>query len=91
MGLVQTVTLAGQPGIAFASKKLAIDTGGATPRFILTVERGFKMTGMDFCIALQNGSPSIHVDPSQAASGIIGFSPACVRKTRTPSAAGCGN
>src|SRR5262249_58322843 len=55
-----------------------VRTGGATPRFILTLERGFKMTGMDVCIALQNGAPSIHVDPSQAASGIIGFSPACL-------------
>src|SRR5947208_8854601 len=56
-----------------------VRTGGATPRFILTLERGFKMTGMDVCIALQNGAPSIHVDPSQAAGGIIGFSPACLR------------
>ena len=56
-----------------------VRTGGATPRFIVTLERGFKMTGMDVCIALQNGTPSIHVDPSQAASGIIGFSPACLR------------
>ena len=54
-------------------------SGGATPRFILTLEHGFKMTGMDVCIALQNGTPSIHVDSSQAASGIIGFSPACLR------------
>jgi hypothetical protein len=37
------------------------------------------MTGMDVCIALQNGTPSIHVDPSQADSGILGFSPACLR------------
>ena len=42
-------------------------------------EGGFKMTGMDVCIALQNGTPSIHVDLSQAASGIISFSPACLR------------
>jgi hypothetical protein len=52
---------------------------GSTPRFILTLEPEFKMTGMDVCIALQNGTPSIHVDPSQAASGIIGISPVCLR------------
>ncbi|HWB96538.1 MAG TPA: hypothetical protein VG672_07545, partial [Bryobacteraceae bacterium] len=56
-----------------------VRTGGTTPKFILTLERGFKMTGMDVCIALQNGTPSIHVDPSQAANGIIGFSPVCLR------------
>lgn len=54
-------------------------TGGAAPRLVLTLDRGFKMTGMEVCIALQNGTPSIHVDPSQAASGVIGFSTACLR------------
>ncbi len=61
------------------SARTEVRTGGATPRFILTLEHGFKMTGMDVCIALQNGNPSIHVDSSQAASGIIGFSPVCLR------------
>lgn len=56
-----------------------VRTGGATPRFTLTLERGFKMTGMDVCLALQDGTPSIHVDSSQAAGGVIGFSPACLR------------
>jgi hypothetical protein len=45
------------------------------------------MTGMDVCIALQSGAPSIHVDPSQAAGGIIGFNPACLR-TEDPDAIG---
>ncbi|MDX1983607.1 MAG: aminotransferase class V-fold PLP-dependent enzyme [Bryobacteraceae bacterium] len=52
---------------------------GTTPRLILTLDRDFKMTGMDVCIALQNGTPPIHVDPSQAAAGVIGFSPVCLR------------
>jgi L-seryl-tRNA(Ser) seleniumtransferase len=52
---------------------------GATPRFILTLDPAFKMTGMEVCIALQNGTPPIHVDPSQAAAGVIGFSPVCLR------------
>ena len=56
-----------------------VRTGGSTPRFILTLEHGFKMTGTEVCLALQNGSPPIYVDPSQAASGVIGFSPACLR------------
>ncbi|MCX6599032.1 MAG: aminotransferase class V-fold PLP-dependent enzyme [Acidobacteria bacterium] len=56
-----------------------VRTGGGSPSFVLTLERGFKMTGMEVCIALQNGTPSIHADPSQAASGIIGFSPASLR------------
>ena len=64
---------------SLGNARTEVRTGGATPRFILTLERSFKMTGMDVCIALQNGTPSIHVDPSQAASGIIGFSPACLR------------
>lgn len=56
-----------------------VRTGGSAPRFIVTLQPGFKMTGMDVCIALQNGNPSVHVDPSQAANGTIGFSPACLR------------
>ncbi len=55
-----------------------VRTGGS-PSFVLTLERGFKLTGMEVCIALQNGTPSIHADPSQAANGIIGFSPASLR------------
>lgn len=52
---------------------------GGTPKFVLTLDRSFRLSGMDVCIALQNGSPSIHADPSQAANGVIGFSPACLR------------
>jgi L-seryl-tRNA(Ser) seleniumtransferase len=56
-----------------------VRTGGSMPRFILTINQGFKMKGVDVCMALQNGTPPIYVDPSQAASGVIGFSPACLR------------
>jgi hypothetical protein len=59
--------------------KTEVRTGGSSPSFVLTLNREFKLSGMDVCIALQNGTPSIHVNPSQAASGILGFSPACLR------------
>ena len=56
-----------------------VRSGGASPSYVVTLERGFKMTGMEVCIALQNGTPSIHADPSQASSGIISINPTCLR------------
>ncbi len=53
---------------------------GGTPKFVVTLDRGFRMSGMEACLALQNGTPSIHADPSQAANGVIGFSAACLRQ-----------
>ena len=76
LGLMKRLDLATG---SLRNARTEVRTGGSTPKFILTLERGFRMTGMEVCIALQNGTPSIHVDPSQAASGIIGFSPAWLR------------
>ncbi len=53
---------------------------GGTPKFVVTLERGAKLTGMELVIALQNGEPSIHADPSQAAAGVVSFSPVCLRE-----------
>jgi L-seryl-tRNA(Ser) seleniumtransferase len=52
-----------------------------TPKFVVTLDRSFRLSGMDVCVALQNGNPAIHADPSQAANGVIGFSPACLRES----------
>ena len=69
-----------------------VRTGGSTPRFILTLEPGFKMTGMDSalpCKAVLRLSTWILRWPPAASSALT--PPAFVQKIRTPSAAGCGN
>ncbi|MFN0105361.1 MAG: aminotransferase class V-fold PLP-dependent enzyme [Bryobacteraceae bacterium] len=51
---------------------------GMTPKLALIIDPGFSKTAMEICIALQNGQPSIHVDPSQAAGGILVINPSCL-------------
>lgn len=69
--------------VAEATGKLARATAevreGASPRFVVTLSASAGMTGMELCLALQNGQPQIHADPSQAAAGIISFSPVALR------------
>lgn len=50
---------------------------GLVPKLALLINPDFSKTGMDVCLALQNGQPSIHVDPSQAAGGILVINPTC--------------
>ena len=51
---------------------------GMVPKLALTVAPGASKTAMEICIALQNGQPSIHVDPSQAAAGVLVINPTCL-------------
>ena len=64
---------------ALRNARTEIRTGGSTPRYILTLDRASKLSAMDLCIALQNGAPSIHADPSQTANGIVSFNPTALR------------
>ncbi|MBN8734443.1 MAG: aminotransferase class V-fold PLP-dependent enzyme [Acidobacteria bacterium] len=64
---------------ALRNARTEIRTGGSTPRFILTLDRASKLSAMDLCIALQNGTPSIHPDPSQTPNGILSFNPTALR------------
>jgi hypothetical protein len=34
---------------------------------------------MDLCIELERGDPSVYADPSRVRSGIVSFSPWCLR------------
>ncbi|MBI2687036.1 MAG: aminotransferase class V-fold PLP-dependent enzyme [Acidobacteria bacterium] len=51
---------------------------GMTPKLALIVNPTHAKTAMEICVALQNGTPSIHVDPSQAAGGILVINPSCM-------------
>jgi hypothetical protein len=60
---------------------------GNVPKLALTLGPGFPKTAMQICIELQNGAPSIHVDPSEAASGTLIFNPACLTDGDVPALA----
>jgi hypothetical protein len=51
---------------------------GIVPKLILTVHPGFAKTAMAISIELQNGNPPVHVDPSQAESGLLILNPTCL-------------
>jgi D-glucosaminate-6-phosphate ammonia-lyase len=51
---------------------------GLIPKLAVIVNPAFSKSAMEVCIALQNGSPSVHVDPSQAAGGIFVINPTCI-------------
>jgi L-seryl-tRNA(Ser) seleniumtransferase len=53
---------------------------GSVPKMAVAVEAGFAMSGSELCLALQNGRPSIHIDPSSAAGGTLMFNPTCLRE-----------
>jgi len=57
---------------------------GVVPKLALTLKTG---SAMQLCIALQNGEPSIHVDPSEAANGTLIFDPACLKDSDVPALA----
>ncbi|MBK9168482.1 MAG: aminotransferase class V-fold PLP-dependent enzyme [Bryobacterales bacterium] len=53
---------------------------GSLPRYVVTLAENCPLSGMEACVALQNGTPPIHADPSQAANGVISFNPSCLRE-----------
>lgn len=58
----------------------AVVREGGSPKFVVTLDPGFRMGGQEFCVALQNGNPGVYCDSSQAAAGVIGFSASCLRE-----------
>jgi L-seryl-tRNA(Ser) seleniumtransferase len=57
---------------------------GGVPKLLLTLRPNSPKTAMQLCIELQNGDPSIHVDPSQVAAGVLGFNPTCLTDADVP-------
>lgn len=49
------------------------------PLVELALSRGAKWKALDLVIALQNGKPSIHVDPTHHERGLALFNPMCLR------------
>jgi hypothetical protein len=45
----------------------------------LTLARGSRLSALDLVIALQDGSPSIQIDPVLCEQGAITFSPMCLQ------------
>ena len=54
-------------------------TGGAMPKLELQLAKEAPRTALDLCIELERGDPSVHADPSRVRSGIVVFSPWCMR------------
>lgn len=51
---------------------------GMTPRVTVFVPQEGPKSATEICLALQNGSPSIYVDTSQAAGGFFSLNPTCL-------------
>lgn len=51
---------------------------GMVPKLAILMASGAPHTATEVCLALQNGEPSVHVDPSQAAGGILVINPSCL-------------
>jgi L-seryl-tRNA(Ser) seleniumtransferase len=54
-------------------------TGGLVPKLELQLAREAPRTALELCVELERGNPSVHVDPSRVRSGIVSFSPWCLR------------
>jgi L-seryl-tRNA(Ser) seleniumtransferase len=54
-------------------------TGGSVPKVELQLTADAPRSAMDLCIELEKGNPSVHADPSRVHSGMVSFSPACMR------------
>jgi len=55
-------------------------TGGSIPKLELHLTKEAPRTALDLCIELERGDPSVHADPSRVRSGIVTFSPWCLRE-----------
>lgn len=64
-------------------KAKAIVADGMIPKLQLTFDAGGRRA-MEVCLALQNGNPSVHCDNSRVNSGVLSFSPVCLREEDVP-------
>lgn len=54
-------------------------TSGSVPKLELQVLKDAPRTAMELCVELERGSPSVHADPSRVRSGVVVFSPWCLK------------
>jgi L-seryl-tRNA(Ser) seleniumtransferase len=55
------------------------DSTDEIPAIELTLDKNSALTALDLVIALQNGTPSIHVDPTWCDRGMIVVNPMCLQ------------
>jgi D-glucosaminate-6-phosphate ammonia-lyase len=55
------------------------DTTDEIPAIELTLDKSTPLTALDLVIALQNGTPSIHVDPTWCDRGMVVVNPMCLQ------------
>jgi L-seryl-tRNA(Ser) seleniumtransferase len=53
---------------------------GSVPKLELQVMKDAPRTALELCIALEQGTPSVHADPSRVRSGSIVFNPWCLKE-----------
>ena len=54
-------------------------TSGSVPKLELQVLKDAPRTAMELCVELERGNPSVHADPSRVRSGVVVFSPWCLK------------
>ncbi len=79
LGHAQTV----MAGLGKLKGAKAVLTGAEStdevPVIELTLDRNNALTALDLVIALQNGTPSIHVDPTWCDRGMVSVNPMCLQ------------
>jgi L-seryl-tRNA(Ser) seleniumtransferase len=55
-------------------------TSGAVPKLELHLAKDAPRTALQLCVELEKGNPSVHADPSRVRSGIVSFSPWCLKE-----------
>ena len=80
LGLAQMV-MSGLGGLKNATAELTgADSLEEIPSVVLTLDRNAPLSALDLVIALQNGSPAIHVDPTWTDRGMIAINPVCLQE-----------
>lgn len=69
--------LRGLSGCAIALE--GIDSAETVPTVALSLPKNGKLSALNLVIALQNGNPSIHADPTLCDRGVVTFNPMCLQ------------
>ncbi|MGH6717730.1 MAG: hypothetical protein ACREER_00305, partial [Alphaproteobacteria bacterium] len=63
------------------------DTASGALLVALTLDQGLATSALGLATALQDGTPSIHVDPSRLDDGVVLFGPTCLTDDDVPAVA----
>lgn len=75
----QTLIQRLQSGLAGLDNARTQITAGLVPKLELQLAKNAPRTALELCVELERGNPSIYADPSRVRSGIVSFSPVCLR------------